>query len=127
MAQRATASSEEQGIGGDTLPTSRDSEEEGRNTASKVVDKNIQSKGNPEMAQRATADLEEQRIGGATLPASRDSEEEARNNASEVADKNIGSRRDPAMAPPDLEVSNESNTRLNPHTTQDGPVSRNAL
>lgn len=50
MAQRATANPEEQGTGGDTLPTSRDSEEEGRNTASEVADKNIESRRNRDMA-----------------------------------------------------------------------------
>ena len=79
------------------------------------------------MAQSSTASLEERGTGGDTLHASRDSEEEGQNTASEVADKNIQPRRDWAMAPPDLEVSNESNTALDPQTTQDSPVSRDTL
>ncbi len=43
MAQRATAASKEQRNGGNTLPASRDSEDEGRNTSSEVAYKNIGS------------------------------------------------------------------------------------
>lgn len=81
----------------------------------------------PDMALRPTAVAKGQRIGGDTLPASRDCEEEGRNTSSEVTNKNIGSRRDPDMASHDLEASNESETPLNPQTTQDGQVSRRAL
>ena len=49
MAQRETADSEEQRTGGNTLPDSRDPEEEGRNTASEVADKNIGSKKDPDI------------------------------------------------------------------------------
>ena len=79
------------------------------------------------MAQSATASSQEQGTGGDTLHASRDSEEEGRNTASKVADRNTHPRRDWAIAPPDLEVSNESKTPLDPQTTQDSPVSRDTL
>ena len=78
-------------------------------------------------SQGATANAKEQGTGGNTLPTSRDSQGDGRSTASEVAYKNIGSRRDSDMAPPDLKVSNESETPLSPQATQDGPVSRSTL
>ena len=50
MAQRETADSEEQRVGGNTLLASRDSEEEGRNTTGEVADKTIGSRKNSDMA-----------------------------------------------------------------------------
>ena len=119
MTQGETAGSEEQRNGGKTLPASKDSEEEGRNTAGEVADKNIES--------RSDQDIALPDSGGNPLPALRYSVERDQNTDSEVADKNTGSRRDSDMAPPNLEVSNESKTPLSPETTQDGPVSRSTL
>ena len=50
MAQRDTADSVEQRTGGNTLPASRGSEEEGQNTASEVADKTVGSRRDSDMA-----------------------------------------------------------------------------
>ena len=50
MAPRATAESQEQGSGGNTLPAYENSEEESRNTSSEVPHKNIGPRVDSDMA-----------------------------------------------------------------------------